>query len=123
MKTLVLIFLFSTQIRLHPKTFAESPVANAEVSYGILITTAGGLLVTLDGSKSHDPDGYITRYKWTQVGIFPNIVHITRSSESVTTVTPSSWVAGVYTFQLKVTDNMGGSGKATVKVTVVDSVL
>ena len=41
----------------------ESPVADA----GRNVITAADTTVVLDGSRSYDPDGKITLYKWTRL--------------------------------------------------------
>ncbi|HET9826271.1 MAG TPA: PKD domain-containing protein [Chitinophagaceae bacterium] len=62
-----------------------------------------------------DPDGTITRYAWQQSS-GPTDALIENPNADVTQV---KWLAiGVYQFELKVTDNKGLSGKATVQVTV-----
>ena len=86
----------------------------ADAGNAISVTLPAGL--TLDGSGSSDPDGSITGYKWTQVS-GPNTAGISQSTSIKTAVT--NLAAGVYTFQLQVTDNRGGTATATVKVTVI----
>ena len=71
--------------------------------------------VTLDGSKSSDPDGTIASYSWTKIS--GGAATITSAGGSTTTVT--GLPAGQYIFQLTVTDNQGATGSAQVKVNVI----
>jgi K+-transporting ATPase c subunit len=88
-----------------------SPTANAGTNQSITLPTS---TVTLSGSGT-DPDGTISAYLWTKVS-GPIAGTITSPSQASTTVT--ALVQGVYQFQLKVTDNNGATGLATVQVTV-----
>jgi hypothetical protein len=81
-------------------------------------------VVTLDGSKSSDPDGFISSYKWTQVGTAPSICLISNADKAQATVVPSGgaqWQPGVYTFQLTITDNLGATSSTTTTVTIVSN--
>jgi PKD domain len=118
MNAFVLAFLITVKLFFPHQSFTGEPVAKA--NYAFQTTPAGGLLVTLDGSGSKDPDGYIAKYEWTQVGNNPNTVHIAYPNVAVTTAAPGHWVLGIYKFQLKVTDNNGASSVTTVTVTVVN---
>jgi Domain of unknown function (DUF4832)/Secretion system C-terminal sorting domain/PKD domain len=91
------------------------PVANAGASKIITLPVNS---TSLDGSLSSDPDGSISTYAWTQVS-GPSTSTITGATTSVATA--SGTVAGLYTFQLTVTDNNGATANATVKVTVVSA--
>ena len=87
------------------------PFANAGTD---LIITLPNSYVTLNGTGS-DADGTIASYQWSQVsgpssGIFSN--------PSAASTTVSALVQGSYTFQLKVTDNVGGTKTDDVIVTV-----
>jgi hypothetical protein len=73
--------------------------------------------VSLDGRTSSDPDGRISSYLWTKVS-GPSSFSIIRSSDSVAKV--KTLVKGVYSFELKVTDDGGLATNDTVKVTVID---
>lgn len=84
--------------------------------------TTAGIMVTLDGSGSYDPDGTIVSYLWEQVGVSPNIAYINTPSSAKTTVAPAVWVLGIYMFRLTVTDNGGLSASDTMKVTVINSI-
>ncbi len=92
-----------------------SPIANAGSSSTITLPTSS---VNLNGSLSSDPDGNIVSYSWTQIS-GPSSATILGGTLS--TATATNLVAGVYTFQLTVTDNSGASASASVKVTVNSS--
>jgi hypothetical protein len=91
------------------------PVANAGSSKSITLPTN---TTTLDGSLSADPDGSISSYSWTQIS-GPNTSTITNGNTSLATV--AGLVAGQYTFELTVTDNMGATAKSRIKITVSNS--
>lgn len=90
----------------------QPPVASAGPNQTVTLPTS---TATLNGSGSTDPDGSVAAYAWTKVS-GPGTQTIT----GATTVRPtvSGLVAGVYVFQLKVTDNLGASATATTQVTV-----
>ncbi len=90
------------------------PVANAGTSKTITLPTNS---TNLDGSLSSDPDGSIVSYSWVQIS-GPSTSTILGGTLSIATAT--NLVAGVYTFQLTVTDNSGASTKANVKITVTN---
>ena len=70
--------------------------------------------VTLDGSSSTDPDGEITDYLWTVVGI-----SITNASSSVASFTaPEVDSDTSYVFTLTVIDNDGQSTSDSVSITI-----
>jgi PKD domain/Secretion system C-terminal sorting domain len=71
-------------------------------------------LVTLFGSGT-DADGTIAGYSWTQLS-GPSTSSIATPGQAQTVI--HNLVEGVYTFQLTVTDNQGGTGSATMTVTV-----
>ena len=64
--------------------------------------------VLLDGRNSSDPDGTISDWLWTKIS-GPASFNIDRPSDSMTVV--KNLVAGIYQFELKVTDNDGLSAK------------
>jgi large repetitive protein len=81
---------------------------------GSNITAIVGSTVTLDGSKSYDPDGTSISYIWSQA-----------SGPAVSLSTPNSakpsfkpTQTGTYVFQLKVYDGIDTSSPASVTVTV-----
>jgi len=89
------------------------PVANAGNSRTVILPANSA---TLDGSLSYDPDGTIASYTWLQLS-GPSSANITGSGTSSANAT--NLIAGIYTFQLTVTDNQGASSVANVKITVV----
>ena len=88
-----------------------APVVNAGSSQTITLPTSSA---ALSGSAT-DANGTISTYAWTEVS-GPNTATISSASSSNTSI--SSLEAGNYSFQLKVTNNAGQSGTATVTVTV-----
>jgi len=78
-----------------------------------------GTSVQMNGSVSHDVDGFISSYLWEQV-----------SGPTVTLLTPTSQFSGFnaplvdaredLVVRLTVTDNKGASASATVTITVLD---
>ena len=75
--------------------------------------------VLLDGKQSSDADGIISSYLWTKIS-GPASFNIIKPTDSITKV--KTLVAGIYQFELKVTDNGGLSAKDTMKV-IADAVL
>lgn len=90
----------------------QPPVANAGLNSSITLPTSS---TSLFGSGA-DPDGTISAYAWTQLS-GPNTATIAAPSSATTGV--SGLIAGVYTFQLTVTDNAGATDTDTVTVTVI----
>ncbi|MBS1921515.1 MAG: tandem-95 repeat protein [Bacteroidetes bacterium] len=89
----------------------QAPTANAGLNQNITLPTN---TVTLAGS-GNDPDGNIASYQWTKIS-GPNQFNIVSPAQAQTVI--NNLVQGVYQFQLKVTDNLGATGTATVTVTV-----
>ncbi|MDB5202084.1 MAG: hypothetical protein JWQ27_1493 [Ferruginibacter sp.] len=87
------------------------PTANAGSAQTITLPTSA---VSLTGTGT-DTDGTITAYLWTKIS-GPSAGTITTATAAGTTVT--GLVAGVYNFQLQVTDNAGATATATTQVTV-----
>ncbi|MDD5035320.1 MAG: DVUA0089 family protein [Methylococcaceae bacterium] len=79
-------------------------------------TVATGALVTLDGSKSNDPDNgpKPLTYAWTQTS-GPNVA-LTGSNSATPSFTPT--LTGAYVFSLKVNDGKDDSLPASVTITV-----
>ncbi|MCO5240357.1 MAG: PKD domain-containing protein [Chitinophagaceae bacterium] len=93
-------------------TVSTPPVANAGANQTITLPVNS---VTLDGTKSTAPTGMISSYAWTKVS-GPSGGTISSAGSSKTTVTSLS--EGTYQFQLKVTDNKGGTSTAVVTIKV-----
>ncbi|MDB5222496.1 MAG: hypothetical protein JWN83_1163 [Chitinophagaceae bacterium] len=70
--------------------------------------------ITLRGTSSFDPDGFITSYLWTGKG------NILNPGAPITQV--SNLATGINMFILKVTDNNGATGMDTVLVNVISTV-
>jgi hypothetical protein len=70
----------------------------------------GSAPVTLDGSQSHDPDGTIADYRWSEGSTV-----LAQGSAATPTVILAD---GPHTITLLVTDNQGATGSDTVELTV-----
>ena len=93
----------------------QPPVANAGKDTTIALPANSAIL---NGSTSTAPSGSITSYAWVQVsGPLSSVI----SSSGSATTNVNSLAAGVYTFQLTVTDNLGATSTDTVQVTVLDN--
>jgi PKD domain/Kelch motif len=108
-KDTVMITVDSVAVINHP------PIADAGADQAITLPTDS---VTLDGSQSVDPDNNISAYQWTKIA-GPSSFNILNTNAVLTLA--ASLVAGVYEFELNVTDSGGLSAKDTIKITV-DSV-
>jgi hypothetical protein len=89
-----------------------APVANAgnDISITLPVNSA-----TLNGNASADADGNIALYTWTEIS-GPAAANITSPAAVSTSVT--ALTAGIYKFELKVTDNYGAVSRDTVQVAV-----
>jgi Secretion system C-terminal sorting domain/PKD domain len=90
----------------------QPPVARTEND---LTLTLPSNYTQLHGNTSSDPDGVIVSYSWTQVS-GPGQAIITSGQNSIATA--SDLTTGIYTFELKVTDNNGASSTKTMRVTI-----
>jgi|GEM_PF-294801 len=99
------------KVTVNPAVVPGTPVANAGPDQVITLPTNS---VTLTGSGS-EVNGTITGYAWTQVN-GPAAAVFGSADKATTTVT--GLVAGVYTFEITVTDNSGVEAVDVVKVTV-----
>ncbi|MDI3320962.1 TolB family protein [Pinibacter soli] len=89
----------------------KPPVAIAGSDQVITLPTDS---LILDGSASNDPDGTISKWLWTKIsGPSAGIANPETAKTAVKNV-----VAGVYKFELKVTDEQGLSATDTITVTV-----
>lgn len=91
---------------------SSPPVADAGSNQTITLPVNS---ISLDGTKSTAPAGSISSYSWTKLS-GPSTGSITTPTASKTTVTNLS--EGTYQFQLKITDNKGGTATAVVTVKV-----
>lgn len=91
----------------------QAPVANAGPDQTVDCAGPNGASVTLDGSKSNDPDGDALSFVWKdQAG---NMV-------GTTAVVQTTVSLGAHVFTLTVTDSAGLSSTATTHVTVGDTI-
>jgi gliding motility-associated-like protein len=94
-----------------PESVNQSPSANAGPNRTI---TLPNNQVTFDGSGA-DPDGTISSYNWTQIS-GPSTASLTNNSTD--DLTASNLIAGIYNFQMEVTDDEGSTATDQVTVTV-----
>ncbi|RZL11849.1 MAG: T9SS type A sorting domain-containing protein, partial [Pedobacter sp.] len=88
----------------------QLPIANAGSDQSLNLPGS----VRLNGSGS-DTDGNISSYQWRKV-TGPTSYTISSNAEAAPDLT--NMVSGVYTFELTVTDNEGGTDRDTVAVTI-----
>jgi len=99
-------------VNVNPAPANQPPVANAGSDQTITLPVNS---VTINGGNSSDPDGSISTYLWTKIS-GPGQFTIGNSNVASTLV--SNLTSGVYSFQLKVTDNGGAIALDTVKIIV-----
>jgi ribosomal protein L14 len=85
-------------------------VAGADTTIHLPVST-----YLLNASGSYDPDGSITAYHWQEVS-GPNTAVSSTMSGSETDI--SNLQAGLYEFQLTVTDNDGATATSMIKISV-----
>lgn len=90
----------------------QSPVADAGLDQVVILPAQS---ITLDGSKSSDSDGTITKYTWEKVS-GPAGEMITDFNSKITSVTGLK--EGTYVFRLTITDNNSASGTDEITITV-----
>ena len=88
-------------------------------------TVASNTIVTLDGSRSFDPDGEIISYHWERIGGTPNkTILLTDPESAITTFRSDTLDAGIasikHIFRLTVVDNEGLTAYADT-IIIVDS--
>jgi hypothetical protein len=91
-----------------------TPVADAGSDTTIYLPTSS---FQLNAQGSYDPDGNIANYQWQEIS-GPNTA--AASSMFGAQVDIGNLEAGLYEFQVTVTDNDGGKSTATVKISVDD---
>lgn len=109
-KDTVRVFVDVVSTQNHP------PIAVAGADQTIILPTN---TITLDGSASYDLENNINGQLWTKIS-GPIAGSITNANMLQTTVTQV--VAGVYGFELKISDSGGLEGRDTVFITVQASV-
>ena len=90
----------------------KPPVANAGSDQVISLPTDS---VLLDGSRSSDPDGTISAWRWSKIS-GPASFNISVATNAKTVV--KNLDSGLYRFELKVTDNGGLFAKDTIQIFV-----
>ncbi len=88
----------------------SAPVANAGADQQLEVESCLGAIVTLDGTKSTDPDGDSLSYRWTWSG-----------GEADGPVATITLPLGIHEISLTVSDPGGLSSKDTAMVHVVDT--
>lgn len=101
----------TVQITVYP-SLNTPPVANAGPN---IIISLPVNTTTLSGAGSSDANGVITGYQWAQVS-GPAIAAIATPNTVSTLI--SNLQAGVYSFELKVTDDSSATARDTVLITV-----
>ena len=92
-------------------TINKSPFANCGQDTAIILPSN----FSMNATQSSDPDGIIVSYKWKKIS-GPSAYLFSDSTASVTAV--SNLSAGLYQFELSVTDNMGAVGKDSLNLNV-----
>lgn len=105
--------LYSTAVVTPPTPTNIAPTANAWVDKTIILPTN---TATLDGVNSKDSDGSIVSYNWKQVS-WPNTATVSNILTNPV-VTISNIIAGIYVFELTVTDEKWATSKDQAQITV-----
>ncbi|QNA45423.1 PKD domain-containing protein [Lacibacter sediminis] len=92
----------------------KSPIAVAGPDQGMTLPKDS---VLLDGSSSNDPDGKITVWQWKKIN---GPVSFIITNSMATKATAKNLTAGVYLFELTVTDDGDLQAKDTIQVMVDD---
>lgn len=107
-----------------PSNTPPVAIAGPDQVRGISLATASGLTglpsqAFLDGSASVDPDGTIVTYSWTKLsGPAGDTLYFANTSKAIAARLAT---AGVYAYQLTVTDNGGLTTMDTISVTATTS--
>jgi len=96
------------------KKLTSPPIANA----GIHQAVNAGTVVTLDGTRSKDPEGKSLKYSWIQTGGNPSVTINGVNTSTPTFTAPKMSEDTTYEFKLTVTNESGVSSYDAVKVTV-----
>jgi gliding motility-associated-like protein len=98
-------------VTVFPGTVNQSPIANAGSNQTIVLPTT---TTSLNGS-GFDPDGSIVAYAWTQITGTPTVLN----NINAPTLFVANLTAGIFQYQLTVTDNNGATGSSVATITVV----
>ena len=91
-----------------------APTAVATLPQAITL----GTTITLDGSKTTDPDGDFLAYQWTlESAPQGSTAALVAANTTTASFTPDT--QGTYTFSLKVTDALGNTNVASKNITVM----
>ena len=101
----------SMPVHITVRNVNQSPVAEAGPDQNVLT----GALATLDGSASHDPDGDLLTFGWTQT-YRPAESHATLSDSSAPQPSLVPDAAGYYSYDLVVCDPVVCSGPDSVTI-------
>ena len=93
----------------------KPPIAIAGPDQVITLPTDS---ISLDGSASNDPDGTISEWLWKKISGPASFTIINPATAKTVT---KNLIAGLYQFELQVTDNGGLSAKDTLQVIVNNS--
>jgi N-acetylneuraminic acid mutarotase len=109
---IVLVFSISCKKELSCENCNDNkpPIANAGTDQKITIPVDS---VRLNGSASKDLDGKISEWLWKKID-GPAAAAIAKATSPTTIV--KNLVAGIYSFELKVTDDKGAFAKDTVQI-------
>jgi len=102
-------------VTVNPTAMNLPPVAAAGPD-----TTSVSLVVNIDASKSYDPDGFVSSYKWRQLS-GPSSAFFACTTCSATNI--SNLANGTYKLEVEVTDNLGAKTKDTLQVMEAGSIL
>ena len=96
----------------HPRPYNQFPVADAGPDQNVTDSDGDGSeTIALDGSGSHDPDGRIVNYRWTEGA--------TVLYDGPNATTNATLALGAHTITLAVTDNNGGTDTDQVLITII----
>src|SRR5262245_13606183 len=114
----IIAFVMFISCHKEPGYKAENkpPIAHAGNDTFIILPVGS---VPLNGGESYDPDGEIRDFLWSRISGPSQFTIIDQKSANAIL---KDLIAGIYHFELKVTDNNGSSATDTVMVTA-DEVL
>jgi len=100
---------------------ANSPVINIPpIGEAGLDRTIATTNLTLNGTSSYDPDGFVVSYRWTKIA---GPGQYTFDNPNSATPYVSNLGTGTYKFELQATDNLGAIDKDTVTIVETSELL